>query len=1300
MPFWTFLLIYAATFVLTELLRPKPRLEDAKPAGLGDFNVPTATEGRPVPVIWGRVLLKGPNVVWYGDLQADPIREKVKTGLFSSDKVTVGYRYKIGLQMALCRGNPVGSGITLRNIRIDESAAWGEDASTADTPITPADTGTTYTINQPSFFGGEDSGGGGGIVGSGTVFPGNEAQSVSGYLAAFQSPIPAYRGTFYLTWEAGEIGLAPQLRPWEFELERYPDGLDLATLQPGDEIVDFGANPMNVIFEALTDSEWGLNLGQLNIDLANFRAIAATLATEGQGFAFIWDRKLDAREIIRTVEDQVDGVLYQDPTTGLWSFRLIRFDYTPGTLRLIDESNTIKLTRFGRPSWGETQNMIQAEFQDRSKNYTTSFGVAQDMANVDIIQAVKSASVRFPGVKTAALANVLAWRELRQLAFPSATGEIVVDRTFYDLIVGDVVELSWDRLGITRLPIRITKIDRGRMLDGKIKLNFTQDIFQVDAGVFADPPPTGWVPPTDVALAPLAELLLEVPYRLTALTTSSLNTTQTQVATIVVRDGGLHVGYNIFGTTTDLPGTAANPTENDVIAPGFSSGFAPRGLLTAALDRGETNGFQDAVGFTIDNLTDVIGNLENATADELEAQKNIALIDNELILFSTVTDNGNGTFTISDLIRGALDTIPADHADNAPVYFISYGLGLLNEIPFSDGTQNVQVRVQTFTPFNTLPFGSTTQIGTDTDSRAAKIYPPRGVQVNAAQPGGGYFPTDIVGTFAITWAGSDKTAQAFATAWDDAHVVQEASSGFRVRIIEDPAGLATVKLDISGVPVSPTGGAYTAAGYCDDTVTDTYRIEVSGVNAAGESQVWGVTFTVYGYGYDYGNNYGGDNDGVIVPRGDPPAVVDPIPGVSTEYVARLTLAGTFDNDDDLIVSVSFFDFAENAFQVENYTIIGTSLSNQSLAGYIAELATQIRADYDPLKVNVTQSGNVLTLSSFFGSLSLDVSNNTTVASTSELQPASGVTSGRAARYHLDVFQLDNQGFEVLSPSFSEEFNTSASAQIRPRLFGLTYEARNAVAANGQQVNLVYRGFESSGGVGAVPYSRALLGTFNDPLDIEPLQAELAQLFGVDPRPDAPGGKYSGFASGVSAGTISPVPLGGYQAQRAGVIVTMALNYGFECGLFHETTPPNTPYGPAYRILTREAVPPIEGYPDGATNIYRIGFTRRFDNNGNPLQSLVAGQVFYVEINGTRFSYTVQASDVADAPYIDNVFTQLGNQIDANPSYSLLKTNTLLREPGGATFITSIEIEGGTNVSLGVEAGGSFGIEFTVENFTQ
>ena len=67
------LILVVVLTVVAELLRPKPDIENARPAGLGDFDFPTATEGRAIPVVFGTVKIAGPNVVWYGDLLVDPL---------------------------------------------------------------------------------------------------------------------------------------------------------------------------------------------------------------------------------------------------------------------------------------------------------------------------------------------------------------------------------------------------------------------------------------------------------------------------------------------------------------------------------------------------------------------------------------------------------------------------------------------------------------------------------------------------------------------------------------------------------------------------------------------------------------------------------------------------------------------------------------------------------------------------------------------------------------------------------------------------------------------------------------------------------------------------------------------------------------------------------------------------------------------------------------------------------------------------------------------------------------------------
>lgn len=47
------------------LLAPQPKRE--KPREATDLESPTADAGRPIPVVFGTMTLKGPNILWYGD---------------------------------------------------------------------------------------------------------------------------------------------------------------------------------------------------------------------------------------------------------------------------------------------------------------------------------------------------------------------------------------------------------------------------------------------------------------------------------------------------------------------------------------------------------------------------------------------------------------------------------------------------------------------------------------------------------------------------------------------------------------------------------------------------------------------------------------------------------------------------------------------------------------------------------------------------------------------------------------------------------------------------------------------------------------------------------------------------------------------------------------------------------------------------------------------------------------------------------------------------------------------------------
>lgn len=59
------LLIAVALSVISYLIAPKPKTP--KPDANRDLDNPTAESGRPIPVVWGTITVKGGNVLWYGD---------------------------------------------------------------------------------------------------------------------------------------------------------------------------------------------------------------------------------------------------------------------------------------------------------------------------------------------------------------------------------------------------------------------------------------------------------------------------------------------------------------------------------------------------------------------------------------------------------------------------------------------------------------------------------------------------------------------------------------------------------------------------------------------------------------------------------------------------------------------------------------------------------------------------------------------------------------------------------------------------------------------------------------------------------------------------------------------------------------------------------------------------------------------------------------------------------------------------------------------------------------------------------
>lgn len=707
------LVIAATSIVLSELLRPKPKLENARPAGIGDFNFPTATEGRPVPIFWGTVRISGPNVVWYGDLRQTKITKKVKTGLWSSKNIVTNFKYFVGIQMGLCRG-PIGA---LRQIWIGDVAVFSGTVTSG--PI---------VISKPELFGGDDYGGGG-IDGTLRLHEGSETQAVNAYLTAFQSPQPAYRGTCYVVWEGGYIGNSTAIKPWAFELERFPNGL---ALTDGKHIVNSkDANPAAVLYELLTDTDWGFGFLPSKIDAVSLRAAGDTLHAEGNGFSMLLDRGIQARELKAEIERQIDGVLFLDQETGLWKINLIRGGYDIDTIPQLTAANIKSVEHFARATWKETVNQVRVKFNNRDKLYAEDFGQAHDLAN----QRVQGGELiplelTFPGIKNKDLAQQIASRALRALSIPIARARLVVDRSQWNLKPGNVVAWTDPNLNFTKLPMRVASIDFGTMLDGQIELALIQDTFFFSAGFFGAPENTGWTAPNQNVDPFVHQRAIEAPWALVR-----RDTDHPGIMDRIFAAGravtGKEISFRIWQRNAAGSPSGAFAEAGEVFA------FALVGQLRTAITAGTANPMTVSMNGTPDTLTllQAAFTPSPSAGDIGQNLVNLLLIDDEFIAPTTIV-NQTTHLDLQSTYRGMLDSAPVGHAVNANIFLVFVGSGL------SAGTitpnNNVDVKLRPRSRTDEVAENEATTIAFQMQNRARRPYPPTQLKMNTV-----LYPTSV-----------------------------------------------------------------------------------------------------------------------------------------------------------------------------------------------------------------------------------------------------------------------------------------------------------------------------------------------------------------------------------------------------------------------------------------------------------------------------------------------------------------------------------------------------------------------------
>lgn len=774
---WAAIVIIVIALLLV-LMAPKPKVENARAANLGDFQFPRSKEGDPVMWFLGTVRVRSPNSLWYGDYTPVPIKKKQKTGLFSSKKVTVGYKYHIGLDLCWGLGGP--HPVTLRKLWSDKYVFWQGTASTAQ----------TLTISgKANLFGGPEQRGG--LAGRIDYYPGTFNETRNSYLAQKADPdVPAYVGqcrTVFrgnlATYNAGSdpensgvtlgsgfyFGTTTSINAIHAEMTRLS-----SNVHPTYSIMPNGldVNPMELLHAGFTEKFGMPGIDASNIDLPSWQACAQTLYNEGFGMSLLVQQSITGKDLCEEVLRIADGILYQDTDSGKIVAKLIRDDYDIETLPVLDQSIVKELVNLNKTTWEQTYNQCRVTFKDRANDYADRVATQQDFANINFQQRVKNIDISVPGCFLNEEATKLAARQLSLLSVPLFQMELRCNRRASLMKPGDVFVFEWGPYGISNMVMRVQKIDKGTLTDGTVTINCVQDRFATALAVFAPPTGSGWTPVSSAAQPVVDRLFFETPKWFHQFFDTPPAANQAAPYVVAKPPGSASVGMDIE--------VSGNGTYSDVVLAGDDYPYDGSFLLqTAMADTvGRDTGYTGAAGFTIE-LVDVPTELQDQNGSFDTTGQFLVLMNGEFMQIANITDNGNGTYFCYNIYRALLDTHFFTHAIGSRGYLVKQSDGLL-PVYLADNGATFYGRIRDITPSDTLPPEQALTNSFVTAQRAARPAPPDYVTIDGSRT-----PSSVAAgtTVTLAWRARNRNNVAI-VAYNAASETQEAGVdyGWRYRV--------------------------------------------------------------------------------------------------------------------------------------------------------------------------------------------------------------------------------------------------------------------------------------------------------------------------------------------------------------------------------------------------------------------------------------------------------------------------------------------------------------------------------------
>lgn len=549
------------------------------------------------------------------------------------------------------------------------------------------------------------------------------------------------------------------------------------------------ANPSHMIYECLTNQEWGMGAAPTLIDVGSFEQAAVTLLLEGMGLSMIWTRQTTIEAFVSEILDHIQATLFVNPRNGLLTLKLIRGDYNLDDLREVTVDNA-RMSNFQRKAWGEIISEIVVTWtnpeneQDETVNIHDNAAIASQGVPV-------SDSRNYYGVRSSALAMKLAARDLRTSSTPLASCDVELNRTAWDILPGEVVKVIWAERGLNGVPMRVGSVDYGRPGEPEIKASLLEDIFGYATTDYSTPPSTGWEDDDMVPVDMLHPKIITVPSFFAAnylpATGGLADIAYPEVVAGVLATSENAVAYDVYGDKVQVDGSITQ----DVLTTNTVAGYA---TLTSPLAEEAQSVF---VGFT--NFQGRVAPAQNVFV--FIGGSTVGDEDTEVALIS---ENTSGSYTLK---RGILDTSPKIWDAGTPCYFIEFGSTISDKVIRSDA-EGVTLKLLSRTVGGVLSIDDATDVTGTLSGRPH--YPLRPANVKVADQAFGVVDISAIDPIAVTWSNRNRTMEnSQVVFWDEANVTPETGQTTTVGLYTEAGVLITEYTGVTGtsqsVPKSALG---------------------------------------------------------------------------------------------------------------------------------------------------------------------------------------------------------------------------------------------------------------------------------------------------------------------------------------------------------------------------------------------------------------------------------------------------------------------------------------------------------------